>query len=332
MKGAGNEWVKELDLRGRMDWEWIETYPEQVYFATRHDSVRNGDIVTMWTRIEYKHPQHPLAHKSALSKDDWDCAKRQRSTARRVLLQVEQPADRPGDARALDQPAPLLGKDREGHGRRDAAQLRLQHPATSRRSSRSRNPRRAEESNGDVHLETRSHVMLRTLGMAAALLIIAPFAQAADNGIYLGAGYAQSEYGLDDPGDVDFDDEDGGYKLIAGWRVIDNFGVELNYIDHGDATIGDARLGARDASPASRSATSRFRSSISSRRRARRPGRPTRAASGISVDEDDLDFAWGVGIQARIWSLGARLEYEQFPIVDDEKLDTISLSFTYTFL
>ena len=55
-------------------------------------------------------------------------------------------------------------------------------------------------------------------------------------------------------------------------------------------------------------------------------------SNGLSVDEDDLDFAWGVGIQARIWSLGARLEYEQFPIVDDEKLDTISLSFTYTFL
>jgi hypothetical protein len=81
MKGAGNEWVKQLDLRGRMDWEWIETYPEQVYFATRHDSARNGDIVTMWTRVEYKHPQSPLAHKSALSKDDWDCRKRQRSTS-----------------------------------------------------------------------------------------------------------------------------------------------------------------------------------------------------------------------------------------------------------
>ena len=25
MKGVGNEWVKNLDLRGRMDWEWIET-------------------------------------------------------------------------------------------------------------------------------------------------------------------------------------------------------------------------------------------------------------------------------------------------------------------
>ncbi len=81
MKGVGNEWVRELELHGRMDWEWIETYPEQVYFATRHDSVRNGDVVTMWTRVEYRHPQHPLAHKSALSKDDWDCAKRQRSTS-----------------------------------------------------------------------------------------------------------------------------------------------------------------------------------------------------------------------------------------------------------
>ena len=81
MKGAGNEWVKELDLHGRMDWEWIETYPEQVYFATRHDAGRKGDIVTMWTRVEYKHAQSPLAHRSALSKDDWDCKNRQRSTS-----------------------------------------------------------------------------------------------------------------------------------------------------------------------------------------------------------------------------------------------------------
>jgi surface-adhesin protein E len=81
MKGLGNEWVKELELRGRMDWEWIETYPEVVYFATRHESERKGDIVTMWMRIEYKHPQSPLAHKSALSKDDWNCKTRQRSTS-----------------------------------------------------------------------------------------------------------------------------------------------------------------------------------------------------------------------------------------------------------
>ena len=173
--------------------------------------------------------------------------------------------------------------------------------------------------------------MIRTIGSTLALLALAPLAQAADNGIYLGAGYVQSEYGFDDPGDVDFDDEDGGYKLIAGWRPIDNFGVEVNYIDHGDATVGDTRIGAETISGfavgyvalpvvdlfAKAGATS---------------WKVDARSDGLSFDEDDLDFAWGVGIQARIWSIGARLEYEQFPIVDDEKLDTISLSFTYTFL
>jgi hypothetical protein len=80
MKGTGNAWVKQLELQGRMEWEWIETYPEVVYFATRHEAVRDGDIVTMWMRIENKHPQQPLAHQSALSHDDWDCKHRTRST------------------------------------------------------------------------------------------------------------------------------------------------------------------------------------------------------------------------------------------------------------
>ncbi len=73
MKGLGNEWVKELSLKGRMDWEWIETYPEQVFFATRQDARREGDIVTMWMRIEYKIARSPGPHRSAASRDDWDC-------------------------------------------------------------------------------------------------------------------------------------------------------------------------------------------------------------------------------------------------------------------
>lgn len=80
MKDVGNEWVKQLSLKGRMDWEWVETYPEQVYFATRHDSQRQGDIVTMWTRVEYRHSQNPLQHRSSVSRDDWDCRNRRRST------------------------------------------------------------------------------------------------------------------------------------------------------------------------------------------------------------------------------------------------------------
>ena len=174
--------------------------------------------------------------------------------------------------------------------------------------------------------------MLRQGILATFVLAIAPLAQAADNGIYIGAGYVQSDYGLDDPDLAGFDDEDSGFKMIAGWRPIDNFGVEVNYIDHGDALVPpDTRLGAETISGfavgyidfplldlfAKAGATS---------------WKVDAVTGGADVDEDDLDFAWGVGIQARFWSLGARLEYEQFPIVNDEKLDTISLSFTYTFL
>lgn len=173
--------------------------------------------------------------------------------------------------------------------------------------------------------------MHRRIGLAAALLALAPLAQAADNGIYIGAGYVQSDYGLDDPDLDGFDDEDGGFKAIVGWRPIDNFGVEVNYIDHGDALVPpDTRLGADTVSAfavgyvdfpfidlfAKAGATS---------------WQVDARSGGIDVDDDDLDFAWGAGIQARFWSFGARLEYEQFPIVGDEKLDTISLSLTYTF-
>jgi opacity protein-like surface antigen len=175
--------------------------------------------------------------------------------------------------------------------------------------------------------------MLRKLSIIALLCGLAPLAQAADNGFYLGAGYTQSDYGLSDPGNLaGFDDEDGGFKLIAGWRPLDNFGVEVNYIDHGDALVPpDTSLGAETISGFAvgyldfplvdlfaKAGVTSWQVDV--------------ATSGISADDDDVDFSWGAGIQARFWSIGARLEYEQFPIAGDEKLDTISLSFTYTFL
>lgn len=80
MKGLGNEWVKQLDLKGKMDWEWIETYPSEVYFATRQDAEREGDIVRMWTRIEYRDPQaQPTPHRSVASRDAWDCASQRKA-------------------------------------------------------------------------------------------------------------------------------------------------------------------------------------------------------------------------------------------------------------
>lgn len=176
-------------------------------------------------------------------------------------------------------------------------------------------------------------------------------AVAADNGIYLGAGVAQSEYGLDNPGGAEpFDDKDNGYKLIAGFRPLDNFGVEANYIDHGDATLPTGiaciqlfNTPCPDTVKVSAKTVAAFavgyldfplvdlfaKAGISAWQF---DGHSTPAFSGFDINEDDVDFAWGLGVQARFGSIGARLEYENFSVIEDENLGTISLSFTYTFL
>jgi len=175
--------------------------------------------------------------------------------------------------------------------------------------------------------------MFRTLILAAATALAAPLAQAADNGFYLGAGYAQSDFGLDNPADAaPFDDEGSGYKVLAGFRLLDHFGVEASYIDHGDAVVGPSHASAQTVSAfavgflpfpvvdlfAKAGVTSWSADGQT-------PGLPD-----LDVSDSGTDFAWGAGVQAHFGSLGARLEYEQFP-VDDSDLGTVSLSFIYTF-
>jgi len=184
--------------------------------------------------------------------------------------------------------------------------------------------------------------MLRHIGLTAALLAMPPLAQAADNGIYLGAGYVQSDYGLSNPGIDDFDDEDSGFKLIAGFRPFDNFGVELNYTDHGEVTnepncpgpgipCFDTRLGAETIAGYAVGFLDFPVIDLFAKVGAASWQVDGNDTIGRGINEDDFDFAWGAGVQAHIWSLAARLEYEQIKLVDDE-LGTISLSFIYTFL
>ncbi|MGH8243285.1 MAG: outer membrane beta-barrel protein [Steroidobacteraceae bacterium] len=185
--------------------------------------------------------------------------------------------------------------------------------------------------------------MPRSTAIAALLLGLAPLAQAADNGIYLGAGYVQSDYGLSNPGIDDFDDEDSGFKLIAGFRPFDSFGVELNYTDHGEVTNEpncgpgpgipclDTRLGAETIAGYAVGFLDFPVIDLFAKVGAASWQVDGNDRFGGSINEDDFDFAWGAGVQAHIWSLAARLEYEQIKLVDDE-LETISLSFIYTFL
>src|SRR4051812_19206529 len=80
---------------------------------------------------------------------------------------------------------------------------------------------------------------MRMLLPALTLALIGTAAQAADNGLYLGAGVSQvklNNVGEDfNTGNLnDFKLDDTSWKLIGGFRLLDNFALELNYMDLGD--------------------------------------------------------------------------------------------------
>jgi opacity protein-like surface antigen len=195
---------------------------------------------------------------------------------------------------------------------------------------------------------------MRARMLALTLLVAATSAspaQAADNGFYLGAGVANSDFGIENPGSLaPFDDEDQGFKLIAGFRPLDNLGVEINYADHGDASVpGSLACAPLPAAPCA------SRVDLSAKTLAafavgfidfpfvdlfgkigaaswKVDAKTATPSLGFSTQQDDIDLAWGGGVQARLGSLGARLEYEQFKIGDDEDLSAITLAVTWTFL
>src|SRR5882724_3152276 len=87
--------------------------------------------------------------------------------------------------------------------------------------------------------------LMRMLLPALTLALIGTAAQAADNGVYLGAGVSQVK--LDNVGKDfntgnlnDFKLDNTSWKLIGGFRPIDNFAAELNYMDLGseNKTVG----------------------------------------------------------------------------------------------
>jgi opacity protein-like surface antigen len=170
-------------------------------------------------------------------------------------------------------------------------------------------------------------------------------AQAADNGIYLGAGVSQNDYGLRGA----LDDRDTGYKLIAGLRLLDSFGLELNHADHGKARLPSgvacvALVGVDCPDTTYMDATTTTGYAVGfldfplvdlfakaglsyTDARVRTPGLPEFGASDSSTN-----FAWGAGAQLHLGSLGLRAEYERLRGFDGRSLGVVSASFVYTFL
>ena len=170
-------------------------------------------------------------------------------------------------------------------------------------------------------------------------------AQAADNGIYVGAGVSQNEYDAREA----IDDSDTGYKLIVGVRLLDSFALEINHADHGKASLPSGvacitLVGVDCPATSYIDATTTTGYAVGfltfplvdffAKAGLAYTDTSLRAppAAGFGGSDSSTEFAWGAGAQFHLGSLGLRAEYERFKAFGDRDLGVISASFVYTFL
>ena len=176
---------------------------------------------------------------------------------------------------------------------------------------------------------------LAALG-ALGLMATAPRAQAADNGFYLGAGVTKTEFDSDDIDTVELDDS--SFKLIAGIRPLDWLAFEANYVDLGSdsETIAPGISSKIDADAVTGSVLllKEFQIVDVYARAGLAHWKVDGSITGQGRDSDSgNEFTYGVGVGVHFGSVGVRAEYERFEVNDiDTNVNTLSLSFTYTFL
>ena len=183
---------------------------------------------------------------------------------------------------------------------------------------------------------------MRKLVAFVALVLIGTCASAADNGFYLGAALSVDSTLDGGQFQSDLDIKNRPFKFIVGFRPLDHFGIEANYVDFGKAEqalpIPDTGIEADakfyDAFAVGylplplvdfyiKAGIVRWETDV----------RLTTVAGPQPLASDSgTDFAYGAGAQLRFGSLAARLEYEEFQVSDADKVDLLSLGVTWTFL
>ena len=191
--------------------------------------------------------------------------------------------------------------------------------------------------------------MKSALFVCAFFMSMAGVAQAADNGIYLGGGVTRTSIDtgsdfVEAAPDFSLDDEDNGFKVIAGMRPLDWLGFEANYVDFGKiegtdagATISSAEFELTGIDAFAVGYLSAPLVDLYGKVGVIRWDSDSAVMGGpgiitFSSSDSGTDFAYGAGVQARLGSLGARLEYERFEVDGTDEVAMITLGVTYTFL
>lgn len=176
--------------------------------------------------------------------------------------------------------------------------------------------------------------------LAVFLLMISSTASAgSDSGIYVGASVGSSQLDYDDDlpdvGDVDFDDDDTGYKIFAGYNLglipLVDLAIEGAYVDFGQfkGEVGGARNDELDVTgwtgaglagiklgPVGLFAKAGFINWDSD--------------ADLVGDDDGTDPLYGVGARITLFSFQVRAEYERYDL-DRFDIDYFSLGAAFTF-
>jgi hypothetical protein len=174
---------------------------------------------------------------------------------------------------------------------------------------------------------------MRKAILATGLLLASTASMAADNGIYLGASLGQANVELDrNVTGLDLDGDDTGFKFIAGIRPLDWFGIEASYVNFGEVKQGPLSVESDGITgfgvffvpvgPVdlfAKGGVISFNTDV-------------KARNFGTIRDDGTEFAYGVGVQFRLLSLGVRAEYEVFDIDNVDEANMLSIGVTYTFL
>jgi OOP family OmpA-OmpF porin len=180
--------------------------------------------------------------------------------------------------------------------------------------------------------------LLAPLAIAVATLAVP--AHAADNGIFVGGSVGQSGVHFDqriDGTSIHYNADATGYKLIAGWRILDWLAVEGDYVDLGSGSdkvagekintdIKGVTLSGLLLLPVGPVDLFARVGAVNWNADVKVPSLDAKAS------DNGTDFTYGVGAQFRLGSLSLRAEYERFEVSDINTVDLATLGATWTFL
>lgn len=175
-----------------------------------------------------------------------------------------------------------------------------------------------------------------TIGMLGTLALPVTAMAGAETGFYLGAGAGMASIGdLDsDLGNVDFDEDDLGWKVFGGynfgWIPFLDLAVEGGYVDFGEADGNQIKVEADGWDVFGLVGGKLGPIGVFGKAGVINWDADASTALGNASD-DGTDPAYGIGVRFQLFSLQVRGEYEFFDVDSADDVSLLSASVVWTF-